>query len=115
MDGTFGSKPEPTCYGQRRTTPPRSHRRSGFVLGASIDDLLIPNWLKSYTQDEWGLASTVPVTPQGINSQQRSQMVNTMAALGLPAAMIGGTRAWHKRMQPSPKAKGLCKATEQEG
>jgi len=84
------------------------------LIGASIDDLLIPNWLKVYTQDEWGLASTVPVALHGAKTQQRSQMVNTMAGLGLPAAMIGGLRAWHHRMQPCCKPKGPCKNAEKK-
>ena len=71
------------------------------LTGASIDDLLIPDWEMGIPQDEWGLASTVPIALHGTNTQQRSRMVNTITGLGLPAAMIGGLRAWHQRMQPS--------------
>jgi uncharacterized protein (DUF362 family) len=67
------------------------------LTGALLGELSIPDWITAKQVEEWGVASTVPAAFHGTNMRQRSQMVNTMAGLGLPVSMIGGLRAWHQR------------------
>ncbi len=73
------------------------------LTGASLRQLSVPDWFPASQMQEWGVASTLPAALHGTNTRQQSQMVNTMAGLGLPALMIGGWRAWHQTKQTCGK------------
>lgn len=84
------------------------------LMGASINDLLIPDFLAAKQVDEWGLASTVPPALHGTHTQPRSKMVNTIAGLALPAVLIGGLHAWHQRKQSCCQHRSPVKTSDEE-
>ena len=76
-----------------------------MISGATLEELLVPDWKKPIIPFEWGVPSTIP-RPFHESVRRKSRLLNYAAATFIPAALVHFWRKLHlQHKPPSPPEK----------